>query len=160
MVGGGDTALEEAIFLTKFATDVRVVHRRDELRASKIMQDRAFANEKISFVWDSAVEEVHGQDAVTGVRVKNLKTSATQELECEGLFIAIGHNPNTNIFKGQIDLDDVGYIKTTDNTRTNIPGVFACGDVQDHRYRQAITAAGSGCMAGMDAEKWLEENEA
>ncbi len=159
VVGGGDTAIEEAIFLTKFGTDVRVIHRRDELRASKIMQDRAFENNKISFVWDSVVEEVLGEDAVEGVRVKNVKTGEEQTLDCQGLFIAIGHKPNTKLFQGQIDLDKVGYIETSDNTRTNIPGVFACGDVQDSRYRQAISAAGSGCMAGIDAERWLAEQE-
>jgi thioredoxin reductase (NADPH) len=159
VVGGGDTAIEEAIFLTKFASDVRVIHRRDQLRASKILQDRAFENKKISFVWDSVPEEVLGDDAVTGVRVKNVKTGETQELECQGFFVAIGHTPNTELFKDQIDLDDFGYIITHDNTSTNVPGVFACGDVQDHRYRQAITAAGSGCMAALDAEKWLEEKD-
>ena len=159
VIGGGDTALEEALFLTKFGTDVRVIHRRDALRASKIMQDRAQANDKISFIWDTVVEEVLGQDAVTGIRVKNIKTGEEQELDCQGLFVAIGHNPNTELFKGQIDLDKVGYIKTTHNTRTNIPGIFACGDVQDPHYRQAITAAGSGCMAAIDAERWLAENE-
>ena len=159
VVGGGDSAVEEANFLTKFATEVNLIHRRDVLRASKIMQDRAFANPKIKFIWNSVVEDVHGSPAtgVTGLKVKNLKTKAESTLEVEGLFIAIGHNPNTEIFRGQIDLDDVGYIKTLPNsTRTNIAGVYACGDVQDPIFRQAITAAGTGCMAAMEAERWLE----
>ena len=159
VVGGGDSAVEEANFLTKFATEVNLIHRRDVLRASKIMQDRAFANPKIKFIWNSTVEDVHGSPAtgVTGIKVKNLKTKAESNLEVEGLFIAIGHNPNTEIFRGQIDLDDMGYIKTLPNsTRTNIAGVYACGDVQDPIFRQAITAAGTGCMAAMEAERWLE----
>ena len=159
VVGGGDSAMEEANFLTKFATEVNLIHRRDVLRASKIMQDRAFANPKIKFHWNSAVEEVQGSPAtgVTGLKVKNLKTKAESHLAVEGLFIAIGHNPNTEIFRGQIDLDDMGYIKTLPNsTRTNIAGVFACGDVQDPIFRQAITAAGTGCMAAIEAERWLE----
>lgn len=159
VVGGGDTAIEEAIFLTRFAKDVRVIHRRDQLRASKIMQDRAMQNEKISFVWDSVPEEVLGENQVEGVRVKNVKTGETMDLECQGFFVAIGHQPNTEIFKGQVELDPVGYIVTRNNTETSVPGVFACGDVQDHRYRQAITAAGSGCMAAIDAEKYLESLE-
>ncbi len=159
VVGGGDTALEEAIFLTKFGTDVRLIHRRDQLRGSKIMQDRALNHDKISVVWDSVVEEVIGDKEVEGIRIKNVKTGEEQTLDCQALFVAIGHDPNTEIFKGQIELDEAGYIKTSDNTRTNIPGVFACGDVQDHRYRQAITAAGSGCMAAIDAERWLQEQE-
>ncbi|HSQ12061.1 MAG TPA: thioredoxin-disulfide reductase, partial [Candidatus Deferrimicrobium sp.] len=148
VVGGGDTAMEEATFLTKFASKVTVVHRRDKLRASKIMQDRAEKNPKISFVWDTAVEDVFGDPkagGVTGVKFKNLKTGKTADFKCDGLFIAIGHEPNSKLFVGQLDLDPTGYILTHDGSKTNIPGVFACGDVQDHVYRQAITAAGSGC---------------
>jgi len=156
LVGGGDSAMEEAIFLTKFASKVTVVHRRDKLRASKIMQDRAFKNSKIKFVWDSTLDEVLGEKEVTGVRVKNIKTNETQEFKCHGVFIAIGHDPNTKLFLGQIDADKNNYILTKEGSKTNIPGVFACGDVQDHVYRQAITAAGSGCMAAMDAERYLE----
>ncbi|PYS01136.1 MAG: thioredoxin-disulfide reductase [Acidobacteria bacterium] len=159
VVGGGDSAMEEAIFLTKFATKVSVIHRRDTLRASKIMQDRAFANPKILFVWNTVVEDVLGarQAGVSGLRLRNVKTQELSELNVDGLFVAIGHNPNTEIFRGQIQLDDRGYIKTQPNsTRTHIPGVFACGDVQDPVFRQAITAAGTGCMAAMEAEKWLE----
>jgi thioredoxin reductase (NADPH) len=159
VVGGGDSAVEEATFLTKFATKVSLIHRRDALRASKIMQDRAFSNPKIQFVWDTVVDEVLGkkETGVTGLRVRNVKTQTTSELKVDGLFVAIGHNPNTDIFKGQIDLDSHGYIKTHhDSTRTNIPGVFACGDVQDPVFRQAVTAAGTGCMAAIEAERWLE----
>jgi len=156
VVGGGDTALEEALFLTRFATRVTVIHRRDALRASRIMQERAFANDKLDFLWDSVVDEVLGQDFVTGVRTKNLKTGETQELPVEALFIAIGHQPNTEIFRGQLELDDVGYIKVEPgSSRTNIEGVFACGDAMDPTYRQAVTAAGSGCMAAIDCERWL-----
>lgn len=163
VVGGGDTAMEEANFLTRFASKVTVIHRRGELRASKIMQERAFNNPKIQFVWDTAVEEVLGskETGVTGLRLKNLKTGEAGELSIEGLFVAIGHKPNTEIFKGQIDLDEAGYVKVAPGTvNTNITGVFACGDVQDHKYRQAITAAGTGCMAAMDAEKYIEAHEA
>ncbi|HSU89435.1 MAG TPA: thioredoxin-disulfide reductase [Terriglobia bacterium] len=159
VVGGGDSAVEEATFLTKFATKVSLIHRREALRASKIMQDRAFSNPKIQFVWDTVVDEVLGkkETGVTGLRVRNVKTQTTSELKVDGLFVAIGHNPNTDIFKGQIDLDSHGYIKTHhDSTRTNIPGVFACGDVQDPVFRQAVTAAGTGCMAAIEAERWLE----
>ena len=159
VVGGGDSAMEEATFLTKFATKVSVIHRRDALRASKIMQDRALKNSKINFVLDTVVEEVLGtkETGVTGLKLKNVKTQRPSELEIDGLFVAIGHNPNTDIFKGQVDLDERGYVKThPDSTRTNIPGVFACGDVQDPVFRQAITAAGSGCMAAIEAERWLE----
>ena len=159
VVGGGDSAMEEATFLTKFATKVSVIHRRDTLRASKIMQDRALKNSKINFVLDTVVEEVLGtkETGVTGLKLKNVKTQRASELEIDGLFVAIGHNPNTDIFKGQVDLDERGYVKThPDSTRTNIPGVFACGDVQDPVFRQAITAAGSGCMAAIEAERWLE----
>ena len=159
VVGGGDTAMEEATFLTKFATEVTVIHRRDTLRASKIMQDKAFANEKIKFIWDTAVEEILGtpQSGVTGVRIRNLKTGEESVFPCEGVFIAIGHQPNTGIFKGQLEMDEIGYIKTNGRTMaTNIPGVFACGDAQDSYYRQAITAAGTGCMASIDAERFLD----
>jgi len=159
VVGGGDSAMEEATFLTKFATNVSIIHRRDTLRASKIMQDRAMKNPKIHFIYNTVVEEVLGdkETGVTGLRLQNVKTRDESELKVDGLFIAIGHNPNTDIFKGQIDLDEQGYVKTQpDSTRTNIPGVFACGDVQDPVFRQAITAAGSGCMAAMEAERWLE----
>src|SRR5262245_9219251 len=159
VVGGGDSAMEEATFLTKFATHVNVIHRRDTLRASKIMQDRALKNPKIQFIWNTVVEELLGnpESGVTGLNLRDVKTQQSSLLEVEGLFVAIGHNPNTDIFKGQIDLDERGYIKTLPNsTRTNIPGVFACGDVQDPVFRQAITAAGTGCMAAMEAERWLE----
>ncbi|TAN31305.1 MAG: thioredoxin-disulfide reductase [Actinomycetota bacterium] len=159
VVGGGDSALEEAGFLTKFAKSVTVIHRRNELRASKIMQDRAFANPKISFIWDSTVTELHGDKSLEHITVTNNITGENTELPVTGLFVAIGHSPNTDLFKGQIDMDDVGYIITNSGTATNIPGVFACGDVQDHIYRQAITAAGSGCMAAIDLEKWLKESE-
>ena len=159
MVGGGDSAMEESTFLTKFATEVNLIHRRDTLRASKIMQDRAMANPKIKFIWNTAVEEVVGtpQSGVTGLKLRNLQTKQQSDLAVDGLFIAIGHNPNTEIFKGLIDLNEQGYIKTQgSSTRTNIPGVFACGDVQDPVFRQAITAAGTGCMAAIEAERWLE----
>ncbi|MCZ6626464.1 MAG: thioredoxin-disulfide reductase, partial [Deltaproteobacteria bacterium] len=150
VVGGGDTAMEEALFLTKYATKVTVIHRRDKLRASKIMQERSMKNPKIAFIWDSTVEEVYGDlkdGGVKGVRLKNLKTDEIQDFKCDGLFIAIGHEPNTKLFAGQLELDERGYVLTHDGTATNIPGVFACGDVQDHVYRQAVTAAGTGCMA-------------
>jgi thioredoxin reductase (NADPH) len=160
VVGGGDTAVEEATFLTKFATKVTIVHRRDQLRASKIMQDRARRNEKIAFLWDSVVDEIHGTaDAggVTGVRMKNVKTGASSDFKCDGVFMAIGHQPNTQLFAGQLDMDANGYLITQkSSTYTTVPGVFACGDVQDHIYRQAVTAAGTGCMAAIDAERWLE----
>jgi thioredoxin reductase (NADPH) len=158
VVGGGDSSLEEALFLTKFAKRVTVIHRRDKLRASKIMQDKAFANPKISFLWDSVPEEILdvSQQKVTAVRVRNLKTGAVTEQPMDGVFVAIGHTPNTAIFRGLLELDAVGYIKTREGTQTSVPGVFAAGDVQDHVYRQAITAAGSGCMAAIDAERFLE----
>lgn len=159
VVGGGDSAMEEATFLTKFATKVSVIHRRDTLRASKIMQERALKNPKIQFVWNTVVEEVLGQreTGVNGLKLRNIKTQEPSQLNVDGLFIAIGHNPNTDIFKGQIDLDGQGYVVTQpDSTRTNIPGVFACGDVQDSVFRQAITAAGTGCMAAIEAERWIE----
>ncbi|MCC5925538.1 MAG: thioredoxin-disulfide reductase [Bacteroidetes bacterium] len=158
VIGGGDTAMEEATFLTKFASKVTVIHRRDEFRASKVMQQRLFDNPKIEVKWDSAVDDVLGDEVVKGVRVKNLKTDATEVLEdVTGVFLAIGHKPNTDLFKGVVDMDETGYIITKDKSSyTNVEGVFACGDAQDHTYRQAITAAGSGCMAAMDAERWLE----
>ncbi len=158
VVGGGDSAVEEAIFLTKFATKVTIIHRRDELRASKIMQDRARANEKISFLWDTVVDEVAGSDgSVTGLKLKNVKTGAASDFKTDGLFIAIGHDPNTQLFKGQLELDDNGYIVAQHpRTQTSVPGVFACGDVVDHIYRQAVTAAGTGCAAAIDAERYLE----
>ena len=156
VVGGGDTALEEANFLTRFASRVFVVHRRDKLRASKIMQDRAFKNEKITFIWNTAVEEIVGKDVVTGVQLRNVVTGQLSELKCAGVFVAIGHSPNTRLFEGQVEMDARGYILTKHGMATNVPGVYAAGDVQDTRYRQAITAAGSGCMAAMDAEKYLE----
>jgi len=162
VVGGGDSAMEEATFLTKFASKVSVVHRRDSLRASKIMQDRAFKNERIKFIWNSVVEEVLGEKGkgVTGVKLKNIETERITEMKIDGVFIAIGHNPNTKIFNGLLETDENGYIITSEGTsETNIPGVFAAGDVQDTRYKQAITAAGSGCMAAIDAEKFLEDSE-
>ena len=158
VIGGGDSAMEEAIFLTKFASHVTVVHRRASLRASKIMQDKAFANPKISFEWNSEVEEVSDakQGQVNGLILRNTLTGERKTLAVDGVFVAIGHTPNTSLFTGHIEMDANGYILTHDGTRTNIPGVFAAGDVQDHIYRQAITAAGSGCMAAIDAEKYLE----
>jgi len=158
VVGGGDSALEEATFLTRFASHVTVIHRRDTLRASKIMQDKAFANPKISFEWDTEVADVldAGQGAVAGIRLRNHKTRVEKTLAVDGVFVAIGHTPNTQLFHGQLAMDAAGYLLTSDGAKTNVPGVFACGDVQDHVYRQAITAAGSGCMAALDAERYLE----
>ena len=158
VVGGGDSALEEATFLTKFATKVTVIHRRDKLRASKIMQDRAFKNPKIAFLWNRSVEEILDatQGKVTGIRTKINGSLKTETLSCDGVFIAIGHSPNTKLFAGQLKMDERGYIVTDRGTMTSVPGVFAAGDVQDHVYRQAITAAGSGCMAAIDAERYLE----
>ncbi len=155
VVGGGDTALEEALFLSKFASKVTVIHRRDQLRASRIMQDRAFKNPKLSFVWDSMVSEVLGNGHVSGVRVKNLKTEKLSDIACHGFFVAIGHKPTVAFLGGQLKLDDHGYIVTDGRTRTSIPGVFAAGDVMDSRYRQAVTAAGTGCMAALEAERFL-----
>jgi thioredoxin reductase (NADPH) len=157
IVGGGDSALEEAIFLTKFATKVTIVHRRDELRASKIMQERALANPKIEFRWNSVVDEVLGNGSVDALALRDTQTGEASRLDVAGLFVAIGHDPNTGLFQGQLELDEDGYIVTTPgSTRTTVEGVFAAGDVQDHVYRQAVTAAGSGCMAAIEAERWLE----
>lgn len=156
VVGGGDSAMEETTFLTKFASKVTVVHRRGKLRASKILQERAMKNDKVSFIWNSVVEEVLGETTVTGVRLRNILTGEQTQLPCAGLFIAIGHKPNTDLFKDQLAMDASGYLVTKHGTATSIPGVFAAGDVQDFTYRQAITAAGSGCMAAMDAERFLE----
>jgi thioredoxin reductase (NADPH) len=160
VVGGGDTAMEEATFLTRFAKTVTIVHRRDELRASKIMQDRAIANEKISFLWDTEVIDVLGEDKVTGLRVRNVKTGVESDLDATGLFVAIGHDPRSELLAGQIDLDDEGYVHVQHpTTATNQLGVFAAGDVVDHRYRQAITAAGTGCAAALDAERFLADRD-
>jgi thioredoxin reductase (NADPH) len=158
VVGGGDSALEEATFLTRFASHVTVIHRRDTLRASKIMQDKAFANPKITFEWNTEVVDVLDTrlGAVSAIRLRDLKTGAEKDLAVDGMFVAIGHTPNTKLFKGQLQMDEGGYLVTHDGAKTNVPGVFACGDVQDHIYRQAITAAGSGCMAAIDAERYLE----
>jgi thioredoxin reductase (NADPH) len=157
VVGGGDSAMEEALFLTRFASKVTVIHRRDKLRASKIMQDRAFKNPKIRFQWNGVVEDVLGENKVEAVKVKDVRTGKTAMKPCDGFFVAIGHEPNTGLFVGQLQMDDRGYILTQKNSMTSVPGVFVAGDVHDHRYRQAITAAGDGCRAAMDAEKWLEE---
>ncbi|MEE8075279.1 MAG: thioredoxin-disulfide reductase [Candidatus Binatia bacterium] len=162
VVGGGDTAMEESLFLTKFVTKASVIHRRDTLRASKIMQERATKDPKISFVWDSVVEEIYGDpknSGVQGVKLRNVKTGDVRDFKCDGVFIAIGHEPNTKLFVGQLELDAQGYIVTHNGTATKIPGVFACGDVQDHVYRQAVTAAGTGCMAAIDAERFLASQE-
>jgi thioredoxin reductase (NADPH) len=159
VVGGGDSAVEEANFLSKFADTVTIIHRRDELRASKIMQDRARNNPKIRFLWNTVVEEIEGDTTVTGLKVRNVETDEVTPLAVTGLFVAIGHKPNTDLFKGQLEMEESGYLVTglgAGASSTNVEGVFACGDVQDHTYRQAITAAGSGCMAALDAERWLE----
>ncbi len=158
VVGGGDTAAEDALFLTHYANEVSVIHRRDQLRASKIMQDRMFRNEKIKMVWNSAVSDILDaqKGEVRGVNLKNVKTGEETFKPCDGVFIGIGHSPNTSLFRGQLDMDELGYVRTHDGTKTSVPGVFAAGDVQDRVYRQAVTAAGSGCMAAMDAEKFLE----
>jgi thioredoxin reductase (NADPH) len=156
VVGGGDSALEEALFLTRFGDTVTLVHRRKELRATKIMQDRAFANEKISFRWNSVVTEILGDSKVDAVRVQDVVTGEVEDLDVSGVFVAIGHLPNTAVLAGQLELDENGYVRTFDGSKTSVEGVFACGDVQDHYYRQAVTAAGSGCMAAIDAERWIE----
>ncbi|MCZ6696723.1 MAG: thioredoxin-disulfide reductase [Acidobacteria bacterium] len=156
VVGGGDSAMEEGLFLTKFATRVTVIHRRDMLRASKIMQDRALKNEKMKFAWNSVVEEILGEERVEGIRIRDAKTGAVRDLKLDGVFVAIGHIPNTSIFEGQIEMDKTGYIITHEGSRTSVEGVFAAGDCQDHVYRQAVTAAGSGCMAAIDVERFLE----
>jgi thioredoxin reductase (NADPH) len=156
VIGGGDTAMEEATFLTRYANHVTVIHRRDTLRASKIMQDRAFKNPKIGFIWDTEITEVLGENEVTGLRLHNVKTDEESILPVQGFFLAIGHQPNTELFKGVLDMDSIGYIVPVEHTMTNIPGIFAAGDVTDHRYRQAVTAAGDGCRAAIDAERWLE----
>ena len=161
VVGGGDSAMEEALFLTKFADKVVVIHRRDELRASKIMQERAFKNDKIEFLWDTEVVDLIGDQRLEGAVVRNVKTGERSTLGVTGMFVAIGHRPNTDLFRGVLAMEDTGYLITEPGgTATDVPGVFACGDVQDHTYRQAITAAGSGCMAAIDTERWLEANHA
>lgn len=157
VVGGGDTAVKEALFLTKFASRVTVIHRRDTLKAFQAMQEKAFKNPKIKFVWNSVIEEVLGEAKVTGIKVKDLKTDQTQELKTDAVFVAIGHNPNTSVFQGQIDLDQGGYIKLHEETKTSVPGVFAAGDVHDLKYKQAVTAASAGCKAAMDVEEYLNE---
>lgn len=158
VAGGGDSAMEEAIFLTKFAKNVHVIHRKDKLRASKIMQDRAFENNKIKFHWNSVIDEIKGREKVNQIMIRNVTTNNQETMDVGGLFVAIGHEPNTKLFKGQIELDDQGYIVLKNHTHTNIDGVFAAGDVHDHRYRQAITAAGFGCMAAIDVDKYLSES--
>jgi thioredoxin reductase (NADPH) len=159
VVGGGDSAMEEALFLTKFASKVTIVHRRDEFRASKIMSDRVLAHDKIDVRWNSVVEEILGDDSVTGVTLRNVESDETEEFSTEGVFVAIGHTPNTAIFEGQLSLNEKGYLETFENTMTSIPGVFGAGDVVDFTYRQAITAAGMGSAAAIDAERWLESQE-
>ncbi|MGQ0638910.1 MAG: thioredoxin-disulfide reductase [Nitrososphaerota archaeon] len=159
VTGGGDTAMEEAIFLTKFGKSIHVVHRKDKLRASKVMQERAFENQKIKFHWNKVVDEITGKDKVTQVIIKDVITNEKQTLDAGAIFVAIGHEPNTKLFKGQIELDEQEYIVLKDHTKTSVDGIFAAGDVHDHRYRQAVTAAGFGCMAGIDVDKYLSENK-
>ena len=159
VIGGGDTAIEEATFLTKFGKAVKIIHRRDFLRASKILQEKAFENSKIQFVWNNVVTRIAGNKKIESIDLKNLTTGKTQNLSVGGFFVAIGHEPNTSIFKDQLELDDKGYVVLKENTRTSVEGVFAAGDVHDYRYRQAVTAAGFGCMAALDVEKWLSENK-
>lgn len=159
VTGGGDTAMEEAIFLTKFGKSVHVVHRRDKLRASKVMQERAFENQKIKFYWNKVVDEITGKEKVTQVIIRDLATNEKQTLDAGAIFVAIGHEPNTKMFNGQVELDEQGYVVLKDHTKTSVEGVFAAGDVHDHRYRQAVTAAGFGCMAGIDVDKYLSENK-
>ena len=157
VVGGGDTAIEEATFLTKFGKSVKIIHRKDSLRASKILQEKAFENPKIDFVWDHVVSDISGNRKISSISIRNLRTGEERKISVGGLFVAIGHEPNTSIFRGQLHLDDKGYIALTKNTKTSVEGVFAGGDVHDYRYRQAITAGGFGCMAALDVEKWLVE---
>jgi thioredoxin reductase (NADPH) len=160
VIGGGDSAMEEATFLTRFAESVTVIHRRDSLRASKIMQARAFANDKIRFRWDTLVDDVLGEERVSGLRLRNTRTGETSTLDVTGVFVAIGHDPRSDLVRGQVDLDEGGYVVVEHpSTRTNVPGVFACGDLVDHTYRQAVTAAGTGCAAALDAERWLAAHE-
>lgn len=159
VVGGGDTAMEEATFLTKFGKSVKIVHRRDSLRASKILQDKALENPKIEFLWNSVISDIKGDKKVSTVLVKNMENGKERSLEAGGIFVAIGHEPNTSIFKGHLELDDRGYIALKNHTKTSVEGVFAAGDVHDHKYRQAVTAAGFGCMAAIDVEKWLSEKK-
>ena len=162
VVGGGDTAVEEALFLTRFASKVHIVHRRDQLRASRIMQQRAFDNPKIDFIWDTVIDDIRGveEGEVKGVQLRNVKTGDVTEMAIDGVFLAIGHKPNTELFVGKLDMNEVGYLLTHDGMKTTVEGVFACGDVQDWVYRQAVTAAGTGCMAAMDAEQLLAEEGA
>ena len=159
VAGGGDSAMEESTFLTKFATKVHIVHRRKELRASKVMQERAFNNPKIQFHWNSEIEEINGNEKVQHVILRDIQSNEKTKLEVGGVFVAIGHEPNTKLFQGQVELDDQGYVVLKDHTETSVPGVFAAGDVHDHRYRQAVTAAGYGCMAAIDVDKYLTENK-
>jgi thioredoxin reductase (NADPH) len=159
VVGGGDTAVEEATFLTRFASKVTLIHRRDALRASAVMVERAKRNAKIAYVWDSVVVEVLGQDSVTGARLRDVKTNAVKDFACQGLFVAIGHTPTTGFLAGQVKVDENGYVVTDGRTRTSVEGVFAAGDIMDSRYRQAVTAAGTGCMAALEAERYLTHHE-
>ena len=159
VIGGGDTAIEEATFLTKFGKSVKIIHRREFLRASKILQEKAFENSKIQFIWNHVVTKISGNKKIESIDIKDLTTDKSQNLMVGGLFVAIGHEPNTSIFKDQLELDDKGYVVLKENTRTSVEGVFAAGDVHDYRYRQAVTAAGFGCMAALDVEKWLSEKK-